>query len=159
MVHPWRNISACKYFYPRTSRNHWSIWSDLHWGKRLDIDLDSKWNAWPEVGRKNFQLPLENTSRKIWLWNNAPHPRNMETHLLRYCLHPRSGGLWCKVFKQTRCGAPQECLEINIPCDHRLDRIKKLGLNLKWNYITRTVNIYMSDYVPEALHKFQNKAP
>ena len=36
---------------------------------------------------------------------------------------------------------------------------KQLVLTLKWNYINRTVDLYMPNYVPAALHKFQHKVP
>ena len=35
----------------------------------------------------------------------------------------------------------------------------KMGLTLKWDYINRTVNISIPNYVPEALHGLQQKAP
>ena len=36
---------------------------------------------------------------------------------------------------------------------------KCLGLTLNWDYINRTVDLSIPDYVPAALHKFQHKAP
>ena len=36
---------------------------------------------------------------------------------------------------------------------------KVFGLTLNWYYINRTVDLYMPNYVPVALHKFQHEAP
>ena len=33
---------------------------------------------------------------------------------------------------------------------------KYIGINLKWDYIKRTVELSMSDYVKHALHQFQH---
>ena len=120
----------------------------------------SKWKreclAWSR--QEKSQITAWKTSGKFWSWTNAPHPGAVETHLLRYCLHPLSGQFQCKLFKKIICVAPQECPEIILPCDYILDRIKKLGLTLKWCYINKIVNLYMPYYVTSKHHKFQNKA-
>ena len=146
-------------FILNTSRNHQPIRAGLHWGKRLDIYQNSKGNAWPEAVRKNCQRPLEKASVKIWLWNNAPHPYAVETHLSRYCIHPCTGKF--RVNNPTRQYAKhlRNDLKLLYPVTTGWTGSKFLGLILEWDCINRTVDLSMPNYIPEALHKFHYKAP
>ena len=125
----------------------------------MDVYQNLKGNAWPEEGRKHFQWPPEKTSGKFWLWTNAPYPCAVETHLPWNRIHPHDGWFWGEVHKQARCGAPQKCPANIIPHDHILDRVKKLGLTLNWDYINRTFDLSMPNYVLASPQKFQNKVP
>ena len=143
-------MSTCESFYPQYPKKSSTnmSWPRSRTTAGYILKFKREWLAW--IRQEKLPMTSWKTSGRIWLWTNVPHPWYVETRLPR---HFQYHSVWFqgKVHIQTRCRAPQKLPANIIPHDHTLDRIKKLGLTLKWDYINRTVDLSMPNY------EFQNK--
>jgi hypothetical protein len=50
-------------------------------------------------------------------------------------------------------------LNSHYKCSQDWDGKQYLGMDIDWDYIGKQVHVSMLDYIPEALARFQHKAP
>ena len=125
----------------------------------MEVYQNSKGNAWNEAGRKKSLMTAWKTSGKFGyepmrhipaLWKHASHD-------IVFTLVVDGFGLRCTNRQDEE--HLRNSLQIFHPMTTDCTGSTKSGLTLNWDYIKKTFDISMPNYVPAALQKFQHKAP